>query len=198
MPYASPNAPKVRDVLGTTMPAGHKRYAQISALRFDGVLPELLGIEKVVSEDVVRHALKREIMLASARQALAHAPAACLFPHPLEGERGANPMRRDNRRLAAVERIEHDRFVGEPRSQAGTSCRAPFPGRATTSSARATVAPLASAARDRAGTRRARRRTQGGDGQPRNVSFGPVEDREIGNAGARSKFWSGIVDPCRH
>ena len=44
--YTSPNAPEKRDVLGTTMfsvLAGHKRYAHITALRGDGVLPELLA-----------------------------------------------------------------------------------------------------------------------------------------------------------
>ena len=59
--YVSPNAPRTRDVLGTTMLsilAGHKRYAHIAALRFDAVLPELLGMKKVVSEDAVRRALK--------------------------------------------------------------------------------------------------------------------------------------------
>ena len=57
--YASPNAPKKRDVLGTTMLsmlAGHKRYAHIAALRGDGVLPELLDMSKIVSEDAVRRA----------------------------------------------------------------------------------------------------------------------------------------------
>ena len=47
--YTSPNAPEKRDVLGTTMfsvLAGHKRYAHITALRGDGVLPELLGHEE--------------------------------------------------------------------------------------------------------------------------------------------------------
>jgi hypothetical protein len=59
--YASPNAPKKRDVLGTamlSMLAGHKRYAHIAALRCDAVLPELLGMKKVVSEDAVRRAFK--------------------------------------------------------------------------------------------------------------------------------------------
>ena len=59
--YASPNAPKKRDVLGTTMLSmlsGHKRYAHIAALRGDGVLPELLDMSKIVSEDAVRRALK--------------------------------------------------------------------------------------------------------------------------------------------
>src|ERR1039458_4829865 len=57
--YTSPNAPKKRDVLGTTMLSmlsGHKRYAHIAALRGDGVLPELLGMNKMVSEDAVRRA----------------------------------------------------------------------------------------------------------------------------------------------
>jgi hypothetical protein len=54
--YTSPNAPKKRDVLGTTMLSmlsGHKRYAHIAGLRCDSVLPELLGMNKIISEDVV-------------------------------------------------------------------------------------------------------------------------------------------------
>jgi hypothetical protein len=41
--YTSPNAPETRDILGTAMLSilsGHKRHAQIAALRGDGVLPE--------------------------------------------------------------------------------------------------------------------------------------------------------------
>ncbi len=59
--YGSPNAPKKRDVLGTAMLAmlaGAKRYAHVAAVRGDGVLPELLGMTKVVSEDAVRRAFK--------------------------------------------------------------------------------------------------------------------------------------------
>jgi hypothetical protein len=59
--YTSPNAPEKRNVLGTTMLsvlAGHKRYAHITALRNDGVLPELLGMKKIVSEDAVRRGFK--------------------------------------------------------------------------------------------------------------------------------------------
>jgi hypothetical protein len=59
--YASPNAPGKRDVLATamlSMLAGHRRYAHIAALRCDAVLPELLGMKKVVSEDAVRRAFK--------------------------------------------------------------------------------------------------------------------------------------------
>jgi hypothetical protein len=57
----SPNASLVRDLLGTTMLSilsGHKRYAHITALRGDPVLPELLGMTKIVSEDAVRNGLK--------------------------------------------------------------------------------------------------------------------------------------------
>jgi hypothetical protein len=59
--YTSPNAPDKRDVLGTTMLSvlvGHKRHAHITALRNGGVLPELLGMEKIVSEDAVRRGFK--------------------------------------------------------------------------------------------------------------------------------------------
>lgn len=58
--YKSPNAPEVRDVVGTwalSSLAGHKRYAHITALRADTVLPELFGLSKIVSEDSLRHGL---------------------------------------------------------------------------------------------------------------------------------------------
>ena len=58
--YTSPNAPEKQDVLGTillSVLAGHWRYAHMSALRGDGVNPELLGMTKVASEDSVRRAL---------------------------------------------------------------------------------------------------------------------------------------------
>ena len=53
----SPNASSNRDCLGSivlSMLAGHKRYAHITALRADGVLPELLGMSRMLSEDTVR------------------------------------------------------------------------------------------------------------------------------------------------
>ena len=59
--YRSPNAPKARDVLGTAMLSilsGHTRYAHIAALRGDAVLPELLGMKRIVSEDAIRRAFK--------------------------------------------------------------------------------------------------------------------------------------------
>ena len=37
--------------------SGHKRYAHITTLRADGVMPELLGMTRTVSEDTVRRAL---------------------------------------------------------------------------------------------------------------------------------------------
>jgi hypothetical protein len=58
--YTSPNAPQKRAVLGTillSVLAGHWRYSHMSALRSDGVQPELLGMRKVASEDSVRRAL---------------------------------------------------------------------------------------------------------------------------------------------
>ena len=51
-----------RDVLGTwflSILAGHRRYAHITALRGDGVSPQILGMDKIVSEDALRRALAR-------------------------------------------------------------------------------------------------------------------------------------------
>ena len=39
------------------MGAGHKRYAHVTALRSDQVLPGLLGMDRIVSEDSLRRAL---------------------------------------------------------------------------------------------------------------------------------------------
>jgi hypothetical protein len=60
--YLSPNSPSKRDVLGTlslSILAGHKRYAHITTIRCDGVNPNLLGMNKIVSEDSMRGALKK-------------------------------------------------------------------------------------------------------------------------------------------
>jgi len=60
--YASGNASGLPDILGTwllAILAGHKRYAHITALRGDGVCPELLGMTKIISEDALRRALAR-------------------------------------------------------------------------------------------------------------------------------------------
>ena len=58
--YSSPNAPSKADVPGTWMLsvlAGHKRYSHVTAIRCDGVNPELMGMNKVISEDAMRGAL---------------------------------------------------------------------------------------------------------------------------------------------
>ena len=39
--------------------AGHHRYAQSTAIRHDGIHPELLGVSRLVSEDAARRALAR-------------------------------------------------------------------------------------------------------------------------------------------
>ena len=60
--YTSPNAPTKYDVLGTlllSILAGHKRYAHITALRSDGVSPEVLKMRKIISEDAMRRGLAR-------------------------------------------------------------------------------------------------------------------------------------------
>ena len=60
--YQSNNGSDRRAVLSTfllSILAGHHRYAHISAIRQDGIHPELLGVEKLVSEDAARRALLR-------------------------------------------------------------------------------------------------------------------------------------------
>ena len=58
--YTSPNAPAIDDVLGTwllSILSGHRRYAHVTAIRCDGVNPELLGMSRIISEDGLRRAL---------------------------------------------------------------------------------------------------------------------------------------------
>jgi hypothetical protein len=60
--YTSNNAPDPREVLATIVLgilAGCRRFAHLSALRFDDVAAGLLGVRALVSEDSVRHALYR-------------------------------------------------------------------------------------------------------------------------------------------
>ncbi|MHB1587509.1 MAG: transposase [Acidiferrobacteraceae bacterium] len=59
--YDGSHGSKPQDILGTwflSLLAGHRRYAHINAIRFDGVIPELLGMHRVVAEDTVRRFLK--------------------------------------------------------------------------------------------------------------------------------------------
>jgi hypothetical protein len=58
--YTSPNAPTVRDVLGTWMLSildGQRRYAHVAGLRGDEVAPRILGMTKIISDDSLRRAL---------------------------------------------------------------------------------------------------------------------------------------------
>jgi Transposase DDE domain group 1 len=60
--YSSGIPSHKQDVLGTwflSILAGHHRYAHITALRGDGVSPQILGMTKIVSEDTLRRALAR-------------------------------------------------------------------------------------------------------------------------------------------
>jgi Transposase DDE domain group 1 len=85
--YTSPNAPAVRDVIGTwvlSILAGHKRYAHITALRSDSVLPELMGMNKIASEDSVRRALKAMPEAEGVAWQQGHIDQCT---HPLLGER---------------------------------------------------------------------------------------------------------------
>jgi hypothetical protein len=60
--YTSPNAPPKEDLRGTlllSVLASHKRYAHITTVRSDSVLPQLLGMRRVRSEDAVRRAFNK-------------------------------------------------------------------------------------------------------------------------------------------
>ena len=59
--YRSPNAPEVRDVVGTAVLAivcGFTRYVHVNRPGNDAVLAALLGLGRIVCEDSVRRALK--------------------------------------------------------------------------------------------------------------------------------------------
>jgi hypothetical protein len=61
--YVSPNAPTKSEILGTilfSVLSGHRRYAHITGLRSDGVLPKLLGIQQFRSEDSIRRAFEKK------------------------------------------------------------------------------------------------------------------------------------------
>lgn len=60
MSYTSPNAPAVVDVLGTWMLSildGQYRYAHVAGLRGDAVAPQILGMNKIISDESLRRAL---------------------------------------------------------------------------------------------------------------------------------------------
>ena len=61
--YTSPNAPTKAEILGTillSVLSGHRRYAHITGMRGDTVLPKLLGIDKLRSEDSIRRAFANQ------------------------------------------------------------------------------------------------------------------------------------------
>ena len=61
--YTSPNAPTKAEILGTillSVLSGHRRYAHITGVRGDTVLPRLLGIGKLRSEDSIRRAFANQ------------------------------------------------------------------------------------------------------------------------------------------
>ena len=73
--YRSGNAPPKQGILGTlllSVLAGHKRYAHVTTVRNDNVLPGLLGMERVRSEDAVRRAFLKGEASAHARWLHAH------------------------------------------------------------------------------------------------------------------------------
>lgn len=58
--YTSPNAPHVRDVLGTWLLSildGQRRYAHVTGLRGDAVAPQILGMSRIMSDESLRRAL---------------------------------------------------------------------------------------------------------------------------------------------
>jgi len=60
--YQSNNAPKKRDVLGSfllSILSGHTRYAHMTTLANDTLNTQLLGMDKVVSDDSARRALQK-------------------------------------------------------------------------------------------------------------------------------------------
>lgn len=81
MDYTSPNAPKVVDVLGSWLLSildGQRRYAHVAGLRGDEVAPQILGMNKIISDERLR-------------RALAHlAPAPCKYGS--EEERAAHAV----------------------------------------------------------------------------------------------------------
>ncbi len=61
--YNSPDAPSKEEILRTillSVLSGHRRYAHITAMRSDGLLPQWLGIGKLRSEDSVRRAFEKQ------------------------------------------------------------------------------------------------------------------------------------------
>lgn len=135
--YSSPNAPSKRDVLGTWLLAilsGHKRYARITGLGGDAVSPQILGTNKIISEDALRRALSRMKAEQSqawlAPQLLTSVQAALSTPWILETDAGPQrPRLERSPRHTQTLRLEQvtpggglppccqNRFGAEPQNQ---------------------------------------------------------------------------------
>ena len=110
----SPNASKVRDILGTVLLSvlsGHTRYSHITTVRSDQVNAPLLGMSKIVSEDSVRRALNKlpqkeskDWLVAALKNCyleILHIPwildvdttVKCLYGHQEKAVVGYNPMK---------------------------------------------------------------------------------------------------------
>ena len=113
--YASNNAPQKVDVLGSlflSILSGHKRYSHITTLISDNVNPGLLGMNKVVSEDSARRAVKKideqkgvqwlqDHLLSSCQPLLTHpwildvdTTIKSLYGHQEDAVKGYNPQKR--------------------------------------------------------------------------------------------------------
>jgi len=78
--YASNNAPKTIDVLGTlllSVLAGHWRHSHIGTLRCDQVAPGLLGMSKIVSIDSARRAFVNQDPQACCDWQQSHLQRSC-------------------------------------------------------------------------------------------------------------------------
>lgn len=111
----SPNAPAVRDILGTiflSVLSGHTRYSHITTVRADKVNAPLLGMNKIVSEDSARRALikmpeleSREWLMESLKNCYAEilnipwildvdTTVKCLYGHQEGAVVGYNPIKK--------------------------------------------------------------------------------------------------------
>ena len=105
---SSPNAHSKRGVLGTwllAILAGHNRYAHVTGLRGDAVSPQILGMEKIISEDALRRSLSRMKVEQS---------QAWLAPQ-LPGQRASRP----EHPLDFGYRHHHQNFVSQTKRRSG-------------------------------------------------------------------------------
>jgi hypothetical protein len=76
--------------------AGHNRYAHITGLRGDAVNPQILGMQKIISDDALRRALSRMNTEQSqawlAPQLLASVQAALSTPWILDIDTTIKPL----------------------------------------------------------------------------------------------------------